>query len=573
MERAQAARYARRMALALTILGDSAGRSADWRAAARAMSGASEPNWRDWWGGTGPLAQVLPAEVEAGLRRLERTHSAPDLEALMTQIPPGLFDVLAITGLGARQVRTLWIEGSIVTLGQLERACLRGRLAKLPGFTPDLEARVLASIRRRRRGRGHWLRPTALARAQEREAVFARTKGLLAIERAGPLRRAWEIVDELVWVIAADNPGVVLGRLATLSGAGYPDPDAPDTLVFHHRDAPRERLIVTGKPHFAGRLFLETGSVGHVRGVLARITSSPGDADPGAAALPWLPTTEEEIYARAGLDFVPPELREGRGEIAAARDHALPCLVEAGDLQGVLHVHTDWSDGHSSIRDIAVAAREQGWSYVGIADHSRSAFYARGLDPQRLRAQAEAVRQVQAEFANLRIFHGLECDILPGGTLDLPPETLASLDYVIASIHTPAGEDRTAMTRRIVTALEQPATTLLAHPTGRLLLEREAYPLDWDELLDAAAQARVAIEFNARPERLDLDWRLLREATGRGIPICINPDAHSAGGLRVVADNIATARKGWLTCDQVLNTRGVEELARYFCTRRLNGAP
>jgi len=558
MERAAAVRYLRRMALALTLLGDEPGRATAWRDAARAVTRASEPDWEAWRAGRGPLAALLPGEIAAGLRRLERTSEAPDLEALMTQIPPGLFDVLAITGLGPRCVRTLWTAGSIVTLGQLERACLRGRLSRLPGCTAGLETRLLAAIRRRRRGRGHWLRPAALARAQEREALFARTKGLLAIERAGRLRRAWEVVDELVWVIAADDPEVVLGRLATLAGASYPDPDAPDTLGFLHRDAPRERLIVTGEARFVGRRFLETGSAGHVRSVLARL----GDT-------PWLPATEEEIYARAGLACVPPELREGRGEIAAARDGTLPRLVTAADLRGVLHVHTDWSDGRSSIREVAAAAREQGWSYVGIADHSRSAFYAHGLDPERLRAQAVAVRQVQAEFQDLRIFHGIECDILPGGRLDLPSEDLAALDYVITSIHAPAGEDRAGMTRRIVSALRQPATTLLAHPTGRLLLEREAYPLDWDALFDAAAEAHVAIEFNARPERLDLDWRLLREATRRAIPICINPDAHSAGGLGVVADHIATARKGWLTPAQVLNTRTADDLARYFRMRRL----
>ncbi len=559
MERAAAVRYLRRMALALTLLGDGAARASDWRAAARVLARASDPDWQAFLAPGGALTAVLPADAAAGLRRLARTHAAPDLEALMTQIPPGLFDVLAITGLGARRVRTLWVAGNIVTLGQLERACLRGRLARLSGFGGDLEGRLLAAIRRRRHGRGHWLRPAALARAQEREALFERTKGVLAVARAGRLRREWEIVDELVWVIAAEDPRVALGRLATLPGAGYPDPESPDTLGIAHRDAPRERLIVTGAPRFVGRRFLETGSAGHVRSVLARL----GDGL-------WLPSSEEEIYARAGLDCVPPELREGRGEIAAARDRELPRLVTAEDLRGVLHVHSDWSDGRSSIRAIAAAAREQGWSYVGIADHSRSAFYARGLDPERLRAQAAEVRHIQEEFPELRIFHGIECDILPGGRLDLPSGALAALDYVVASIHAPAGEDRAGMTRRIVTALRQPVTTLLAHPTGRLLLEREAYPLDWDALLDAAAEARVAIEFNARPERLDLDWRLLREATRRAIPICINPDAHSAGGLRVVADHIATARKGWLTAEQVLNTRGPDDLARYFRTRRLD---
>ncbi len=485
------------------------------------------------------------------------------------QIPPGLFDLLRLPGLGSRRVRTLWTAGGIATLRQLDRACHRGRVAHLPGFTPELQTRLHGLIRARRHGRGQWLRPAALDHAATAEAQLARTKGVRRLERAGRLRRAWGVIDELVWVAAATEPRLVLGRLATLEAAGLPAPDEPDTVRVRPADGPAQRIVVVPERHLVARRFLETGSGAHVRGVLRRL--------PDGTAEDWWPADEEEIYRRASLAYVPPELREGRGEIAAAAAGEMPRLLAAGDLRGALHVHTDWSDGRDSIRAVAGEARRLGWRYVGIADHSVTAFYAQGLTPRRVREQAYEVRAVQRDFPDVRILHGLECDILPDGLLDMPADVLGELDYVIASIHSPLGEDREAMTRRLIGAVGQPYVTLLGHPSGRLLLEREAYPVDFDALLDAVAERGVAIEFNARPERLDLDWRLLRRATARGIPIAINPDAHEAAGMGVVAAGLATARKGWLTPEQVMNARDLPDLLALLerCRRRGNagGAP
>lgn len=613
MERTDAADYLNTMALALELLGESPHRIAAFSRAARIVQDTAGEAWIDWLAGRRPAPQGIGAGIRKRLDELARRGVAADLEALLLQIPPSLFDLLKLRGLGPRRVRTLWVDANIITLHQLERACRRGRLAHIRGFGERLQLQMQQEIRRLRRTRGLWLRHGAILLAQEHEERLRHVKGLIEIARAGQLRRALETVSEIVWVIAADEPSVLLGRLARLEGASLPNRGSPDTVLVDAPDAPRERMIVTAESHLAGRLFLETGSRAHTRSVLrslanagARLESASASEraadraesrnrkpagvqpaarvesvarknggaplstggirsrDQGAHERVWLPRSEEEIYERAGMAYVPPELREGRGEVLAARRGEIPALIRAGDLKGVLHVHTTWSDGKASIRQMAEEARALGWSYLGIADHSQAAFYARGLSAERLRRQAEEIRSLQTTLADMRIFRGIECDILPDGSLDLDSRTLEALDYVIVSIHSVMKMDRDAMTERIIRAMRHPAATILAHPSGRLLLERESYGVHWDRILDAAAETRVALEFNSVPERLDLDWRLIRSATDRGIPICINPDAHHPQAMRNVLEGIETARKGWLTPQQVLNTRSAGELEAYL---------
>jgi DNA polymerase (family 10) len=579
VERSEAARYLRRLALAADLLGEPAGRAAACRQAARTVAALPPRAWSRWLAGARDAADGIDPRVERGLRRLAASGRARDLESRLLRIPPGLFDILRLRVLRPPEVRALWREGRIVTPRQLSRACRRGALARIPGFDEATQVRLLERFRRARHRRTAWLRHRALELAAHQEQLLRSVPGVRDVFRAGELRRATEQVRRILWVVAADAPELAVARLGSLEGAAPGPAGAADRVRIDPVDGPPLEMIVVDPAHAPARLFLETGSRAHVRGVLRRLARRDGAfpvdgwAEGGPAAWldagpSWLPAAEEEIYARAGLAPVPPELREGRGEIAAARAGRLPRLVEFGDLRGVFHVHTNWSDGRATIPELVAAARGLGWSYVGVADHSRAAFYARGLDAERLGQQAAEIRRVQREFPDVRIFHGVECDILPHGALDLDDQALAALDYVIVSVHSLLEMDREAMTRRVVRALQHPRTAILGHPSGRLFHERAPYRLDWRRVFAAAADHGVAIEFNTTPNRLDLDWRRIRSAVERGIPICVNPDAHRLESLQRVAAGLETARKGWLTAAAVLNTRSREQLEGLFRERR-----
>jgi len=555
-----AIQYLEQMATALALLGESPAMAAWYAQAARVLAGGEGAGWEAYLAGQRDAPEALPPNIEEELLGLARGESPLRLEALHLQVPPGLFELLALDSLDPTRVRTLWRALRIVTLRQLARACRRDRLARLDGFGPQLQNVILAEIEALHHRAGRWLRPAAATLAEETAETLRRVKGFVSLELAGEFRRALETVDELVWVLAAEQPRLTLGRLASLEGARLEEGPAADTVNLIARETPRRRIVVVPPSHAAVRFFLETGHENHTRELLARL------AEEGAALEP-LPASEEEIYARAGLGLIPPELREGRGEVAAAAQGRLPELVRPDELRGVLHLHTSWSDGSGSLRKMVKTARELGWEYVGVADHSEAAFYAGGLTPERLRKQAARIRELQPEFPDIRIFQGVECDILPDGSLDLPPEALEPLDFVVASVHSMLRIPADQMTARIVRAIEHPATVILGHPSGRMLLERESYPVDWDALFDAAARCEVAIEFNAPAERLDLDWRLIRAATGRGISICVNPDAHQPEALRNVFTGIETARKGWLTPQQVLNTKTAPEMEAYLRDR------
>ncbi len=278
---------------------------------------------------------------------------------------------------------------------------------------------------------------------------------------------------------------------------------------------------------------------------------------------------EQEIYAALGLDYIEPELREDTGEIDAAARHQLPGLVQESDLKGVLHAHSTWSDGHNSIREMVEAALQRGFTYIGITDHSKAAAYAGGLNEDALKRQGEEIERLREEYqGRIRIFKGTECDILRDGSLDFSNEALATLDFVVASIHSLFNLSQQEQTERMLRAIANPYVDIIGHPTGRLLLEREGYPLDQDAVIDAAAEYGVCIEINAHPSRLDLDWRYLKRARDKGIKIPINPDAHSTSGIDVMRYGVGIARKGWLSPADVPNAWNADEVAAFFLQRR-----
>jgi DNA polymerase (family 10) len=300
-----------------------------------------------------------------------------------------------------------------------------------------------------------------------------------------------------------------------------------------------------------------------------RTAVAVGAASQSPGYAPVTVSSEADLFARLGLHAIPPELREGLGEIEAAEKSELPRLVELGDLRGTFHCHTTASDGRNTLAEMATAAASLGWEYLGIADHSKSSIQANGLTEERLLAQIEAIRDFNASGGcTTHLFAGTECDILPDGRLDFDEAVLARLDYVVASVHSTFAQDEATMTARLIRAIEHPCTTMLGHLTGRLLLRREAYKVDVGRVIDAAIANRVIIEINAAPKRLDMDWRHWRKAAERGLLCAINPDAHETGELGYVRAGINAARKGWLTKDQVVNTRSRSDVEKVLRARR-----
>lgn len=560
MQRNAAADYLDKMALAMELLGESQRDSETFRTAGSAIDSIDDGQWQAWLRHEAPAPGGFSPLVQASLLTVARMGSAVELEERLLRIPPGLFLLLQLPILNPALVRRLWIDGQIISIKQLERACVREKLAGLDGFDREMQKRLLLEIKRLRHTRSHWLRRTAQAAAAAREEQLGGVKGVLQYALAGQVRRSLETISEIVWVVAADSPQQVLGRIGTLAGANLPTAASPNTITFELIDRPRERIVVVEARAFAAHLFLETGAAVHTDAVLERLYRRGDGAE--------LPETEAEIYQRAGLPLIDPVLREGRGEIEAAADGQLPDLLCADDIRGVLHVHTTWSDGKGSVFQMANKASQLGWRYIGISDHSEAAFYAHGLSADRIDKQREAISKAQVSLPDVKIFHGIESDILPDGRLDLGDQVLHELDFVVASVHSVLQMDRHEMTLRLIRAVEHPAVTLLGHPSGRLLLERESYSVDWDALFSAAAAAGTAIEFNAPDERLDLDWRLIRSATERGVKICVNPDAHTIEAMENVATGIAVARKGWLTRSQVLNCLDTNELTDYLGQQR-----
>jgi DNA polymerase (family 10) len=337
-------------------------------------------------------------------------------------------------------------------------------------------------------------------------------------------------------------------------------------------DGARLSLRCVPSDRFAVALWEATGNAEHVEAVRellrSRGLSLRDDVliDASGAVVPI--AEEADLYRAAGLAFVSPELREDRGEIAAARDGSLPTLIELGDIRGVLHCHSTYSDGKATIAEMARGAQARGWRYLGISDHSQAAFYAGGLSRDHVLAQHDEIDALNATLDGFRVLKGIEADILPDGHLDYGDDLLDRFDFVIGSIHSRFAMDRVAMTERVLRALDDPRMTMLAHPTGRLLLSREPYAIDLDAVLEKAAGVRVAVELNADPHRLDLDWRHLQTAKRLGVHIEIGPDAHSVSGLDNMEFGVAMARKGWLEPADVLNAASADAVLAFARARR-----
>ncbi len=484
---------------------------------------------------------------------LDRGEPA-QLVHLRSTLPAGLPELLSVPGLGPKRIRTLWQELGITTLGELEYACRENRLVTLPGFGTATQTKILGAIEFRRRAAEKHHISTAWQAAEDVVAALRRTVPGCEAAPAGEVRRFCEVVTEVV-VVCSSVPGAKVK--AALTRVLEDVAGGREAVTGRHPVGPPVRVVIAPPEAFGLALLWNTGSGKHLEQLARQATRHAlrlaDGALTGSSGKPVPCADEDQVYRRLGLPWIAPELREGDGEVEAAAKGTLPALVEAGDLLGAVHVHTTDSDGTASLAEMADAAAKLGWSLLGIADHSQVAAYAHGLDGGRLRAQGDAIAAHNARGGKPLLLRGLEADILADGALDLPEGV--PLDFVVASVHSSFRQGIEAQTARLVRAVARGRGTILGHPTGRLLLARNGYQVDLEAVLQAAAASGAAVEINAHPFRLDLDWRWVRRAVALGVPITIGPDAHDPAGLADVRWGLGIARKGWATAADVLNAK------------------
>ena len=499
----------------------------------------------------------IGAALADKIAALVTTGTPPYLDELRARTPPELLAWTRVSGLGPKKALAIHEALGIVTLQALEEAARGGRLRALRGMGPALESKVLQGLQRLKGETRRVLMPAGHAAGARLSHELKRLPGVRRVEIAGEVRRCLEVVGRIDAVLSAEDPSASMDALSGLPGIRE--------VVRRDGDRAEVRLAsdllaivrAVSDPHFAAALLAATGSEAHLAALRQRgLDTSRPFAD------------EAAVYASLGLPWIPPELREDGSEVAAAAAGRLPKLIERADLQGVLHVHSDWSDGRLSIAEMADAARTMGFAYLGLCDHSQSAGYAGGLSPARVREQHAAIdllnRQLDGAF---RVLKGIEVDILPDGSLDYPDEVLASFEIVVASVHSRFSLPEPEQTIRVLRALENPHVDVLGHPTGRLLLSRDPYPMDLEKVMEAATEHGVAIEVNAHPNRLELDWRPLRKGLGMGLLTSIDPDAHTAAELHGVSWGIQVARKGWCTAEQVLDAWPLPRLLDHLDAR------
>lgn len=462
------------------------------------------------------------------------TGTLKEYEDLRGRTPEGVIDMMGVKGLGPKKVRQLWKELQLESIGELLYACNENRLVDLKGFGPKTQESVKQNIEFKLSSSDKLHFATVQAIAEETlEELRKKNKGS-QIEFGGAYRRKCEIIDRLEIVTA--NPA--------LQG-------------FEETVWPVPVEVKTSSPsHYAYHLFQSTGSEEHL-------------AQTGFVNLSKTEfNSEEEIYAELQLPYIEPELREGLFEMQAASHKKLPKLIEYSDLKGILHNHSTYSDGMHTLREMAEHCKKEGFQYLGICDHSQSAFYANGLKAERILEQHKEIDELNKQLGPFKIFKGIESDILNDGSLDYPEEILASFDFIVASVHSNLKMSEEKATQRLLKAIENPYTTILGHPTGRLLLARPGYPIDHKKIIDACAANGVVIELNAHPYRLDIDWRWIPYCLEKGVKISINPDAHHIEGFSDMHYGVYAARKGMLNKVNCFNALSLEEMEAHFKKRK-----
>lgn len=498
----------------------------------------------------------------AKIEEIKETGTFNDLTELLEVTPKGVRDMLKIKGIGAKKINKIWKELSIESLDDLLVACENDEIAELKGFAKKTQDNIAQQIRFLKEQEGKMLYAEVEALAYDLEN---QCKNLgLKISIVGEFIRRMEIIETLQYIIASNDPLFVFEKINSIQGI-IETPSLSGVFVWRGKlensDFSIEFKIVS-EEKFINQTFIYSANEEHLEYTL------PTQETLLSHALKTTADSHEEIYKQANLPFYIPEIREGEFEFEYTIDNPPPQFLEVNDLKGSLHNHSTYSDGQNSLREMAEYCQELGYQYLGISDHSKTAYYANGLPEEGIEAQHQEIDLLNAEFNNFKIFKGIESDILADGSLDYVDEVLASFDFIVASIHSGLSMTEKKATDRLIKAIENPYTTMLGHPTGRLLLRREAYPLNHKKVIDACAQNNVCIEINANPWRLDLDWRWVHYALEKNVMLSINPDAHVKEGFLDMHYGTLVGRKGGLTKEMTLNSFSLEEISAYFDKKR-----
>ena len=496
------------------------------------------------------------------LHELASTGSLEFHRKLRAEFPEGLTELFDLQGLGPKKVKVLHQSLGIGSLADLKTACAEGKVAGLPGFGAKTQTKILEAIALHETFEGVFLLGDVTPLVTEILETLRLHPEISRVAVAGSFRRAKETVHDLDFLVATKEGALVCEDFTTLPMVESVIVCGETKTSVRLKNGIQCDLRAVTNAQFPFALQYFTGSKEHnvaLRSLALKqglSLNEYGFTPVAAASSRMLPADiheERDIYQALGLDFVEPELRENRGEIEAAAEHKLPRLLDLDNLRGTFHNHTTESDGTNTLQEMADEAQELGLQYLGIADHSKSMVIANGLSPERLLKQVETIRELNSGFSHFRLFAGSEVDIHKDGSLDFEDETLARLDYCVASVHNIFNLPEEEMTRRICRAMENEHVTMLGHLTGRLLLKREGYAVNHGMIIDCAAETRTIIELNCNPWRLDMDWRWWKLAKEKGVKCAINPDAHSTRGLQCLAFGVRIARKGWLTRDDVIN--------------------
>jgi len=516
---------------------------------------------------------IGPATLSV-VRDLVETGESRYLNQLSEGMPEGMLDLMEVPGLNAAKIQLIHETLGVQNLEDLERVAKNGQLAELPKFGKKTAEKILRGIEIARRDAHLQRFPAAAIEAHMLLANVVKHPDIRSAEVAGSIRRHNELVADIDIVAeCSGDPVKVAQSFAQSPGVREAKPKSdPGSVHIRFVDGTHLDMHCVNKADYPVALWCATGSTAHVdeMNVLAKTRGFEirGNALIGKDGKRVKLTNEDSFFNALELDVIPPELREGMGEVEAAARQELPELVVWDDIRGVLHCHTEYSDGTASIEEMAKAAKKRGWDYIGISDHSESAFYAGGLKRDKLQRQLDEIDEVNGRITGFRVLKGIEADILADGRVDYDAQILERFDYVIGSIHSRFSMDGDAMTKRVLTALDDPHLTILAHPTGRLLLSREPYAIDIEAVLEKAVAVGLAVELNCDPHRLDLDWRYCRQAKELGVTIEIGPDAHSPAALDNVHFGIGLARKAWLEAGEILNTRSADDVIAFARKRR-----
>jgi DNA polymerase (family X) len=536
--------------------------------------------------------------IAAKISELATTGGLKFLDELRAEFPSAILELFSIPGLGAKKIKALYEQLKISSIADLQAACESGRVAELPGFGETTQTKICNAIANRAKHAGSFQFGEIAAEADQLRRDLAAHADASQVSVAGSFRRRKEIVRDLDFIVASKSPEVIteffcahplveglIARGPTKTSVRLKSGIQCDLRVVSNAEYPFALNYFTGsKEHnivMRNRALYRGWTLNEYRlGPAPNVERGRGDSPESPArkraagrlrsiapAIPKI-NDETELYRALGLDFIPPELRENCGEFEAAENGKLPRLIELENLRGTFHCHTTASDGHNSLEEMVAAAQELGFEYIGIADHSRSSVQAHGLDAARLNVQRAQIRKLQSTLNDIRVFSGVECDILRDGSLDFDDEILAQLDFVVASVHSTFNLSEADMTKRVIRAISNPFVTMLAHPTGRLLLKREGYAIDIPAVIEAAAETGTWIELNAAPKRLDLDWRWWPLAKEKGVRCAINPDAHRTARLQDLWFGIGAARKGWLTKEDVMNCLPLEGIQVALTAKR-----